>query len=96
MNKKTFTDKVKEVVKSIPSGKTLTYLEVARKAGSPKAFRAVGTIMSRNFDKNIPCHRVIRTNGGLGGYNRGGIEKKRAILKQEGALPRTTFERIVI
>lgn len=79
-----FTTKVKEVVRKIPKGKVLTYKEVARRAGSPKAFRAVGSILRKNYDKNIPCHRVIRTNGELGGYNRGGATKKREILKKEG------------
>ena len=81
---KLFSDKVKDIVKKIPKGRVLTYKEVARKAGSPKAFRAVGSIMSKNFDKNIPCHRVIRSDGGLGGYNRGGTKVKRAMLISEG------------
>ena len=64
----------------------MTYKEVAQKAGNARAARAVANIMAANFDSDIPCHRVIRTDGGLGGYNRGGIEKKRAILKNEGVL----------
>lgn len=79
-----FTEKVFEVVKKIPKGKTLTYKEVAAKAGSPKAYRAVGNIISKNYDLAIPCHRVIRSDGGLGGYNRG-LKKKHAILQKEGA-----------
>lgn len=81
----TFTQKVREVVKGIPKGKVLTYKEVAIKAGNPKAARAVANIMAANFDPQIPCHRVIRSDGGLGGYNRGGEQKKRAILLSEGA-----------
>ncbi len=80
---KTFTEKVRDVVRKIPKGKTLTYAEVAKRAGNPKASRAVGTIMSKNYDLDIPCHRVIRSDGGMGGYNRGGTEKKRALLAQE-------------
>jgi methylated-DNA-[protein]-cysteine S-methyltransferase len=80
---KTFADKVRDIVRKIPKGKTLTYKEVARKAGKPGAARAVGGIMKKNFDSKIPCHRVIRSDGGMGGYNRGGIEKKKAILKAE-------------
>lgn len=72
-----------KVVRDIPKGKVLSYIEVARRAGNPGAARAVGQIMSKNRDKNIPCHRVISSNGKLGGYN-GGIEKKRALLEAEG------------
>lgn len=85
---KTFQEKVREVVRKIPSGKMLTYKEVARRAGSAGASRAVGNIMRKNFDPKIPCHRIIRSDGGLGGYNRGGTDKKRQILIKEGALAR--------
>lgn len=81
-----FTDKVKEIVKGIKPGQTLSYKEVATLAGNQKASRAVAMIMSKNFDPSIPCHRVIRTDGSLGGYNRGGEEKKRVILEAEKAL----------
>ncbi len=86
MKPKTFTEKVRDVVRNIPKGKVMTYKEVAKKAGNENASRAVGSIMRQNYDKNIPCHRVIRSDGGMGGYNRGGIKKKLAILKKEGAL----------
>jgi O-6-methylguanine DNA methyltransferase len=79
---KTFTEKVYEVVKKIPKGKTLSYKEVAKKAGSEKAFRAVGNILNKNFDPSIPCHRVIKTNGQLGGYNKGSVNKKKILLKE--------------
>ncbi len=82
---KTFTEKVYEVVKKIPKGKTLSYKEVAKKAGSEKAFRAVGNILNKNNDPKIPCHRVIKSSGGLGGYNRG-TENKKKILMKEGFL----------
>jgi O-6-methylguanine DNA methyltransferase len=82
---KTFKEKVYEVVKKIPKGETLTYKEVARRAGNIKAVRAVGNILNKNFDLNIPCHRVIRSDGKIGGYNRG-IENKKKILKLEGFL----------
>lgn len=71
-----FTQKVLEIVKTIPAGKTMTYSEVAALAGNPKAARAVGMIMSQNYNPEVPCHRVVRTDGKLGGYNRGGITKK--------------------
>ena len=80
-----FTEKVYEVVKKIPEGKVLTYKEVAKRAGNDKASRAVGNILHKNFDPKIPCHRVIRTDGNLGGYNRGAVEKRRK-LKREGAI----------
>ncbi|MEM9336282.1 MAG: MGMT family protein [Patescibacteria group bacterium] len=81
-----FSDQVKQVVAKIPKGQVMTYSEVAKRAGSPKAARAVANLMAKNYDPAIPCHRVIRTDGSLGGYNRGGVEKKRAILQAEGAV----------
>lgn len=79
-----FTESVRSVVKTIPKGSVMTYKEVAGAAGNPKAARAVANIMAANYDLEVPCHRVIRTDGGLGGYNRGGIEQKRKILQAEG------------
>jgi O-6-methylguanine DNA methyltransferase len=79
-----FRDQVYEVVKAIPPGSVLSYKEVAAQAGRPKAYRAVGNILNKNFDPSIPCHRVIRSDGTTGGYNRGG-ENKIRILKSEGA-----------
>jgi methylated-DNA-[protein]-cysteine S-methyltransferase len=81
-----FRQRVMRVVSRIPKGKTMTYKEVAELAGSPGAFRAVGTIMSHNYDPKIPCHRVVRSDGKIGQYNRGGRETKIKILKKEGAL----------
>jgi O-6-methylguanine DNA methyltransferase len=80
---KSFTEKVYDVVRRIPEGKTLTYKQVAEKVGSPKSFRAVGNVLNKNYNFEIPCHRVIRTDGKLGGYNRG-IKAKKIILKNEG------------
>ena len=86
MSKKiSFRERVLKIVAQIPKGKVLTYKEVASRAGNIKASRAVGNIMASNFNPKIPCHRVIRTDGGLGGYNRG-IKNKQELLKQEGAL----------
>ncbi|HEY4519490.1 MAG TPA: MGMT family protein [Candidatus Paceibacterota bacterium] len=82
----TFRDKVRCIVSKIKRGETLTYGEVARMAGNSRAARAVGAIMRANRSKSVPCHRVIFSDGGLGGYNRGGTNIKRYILKQEGAL----------
>jgi len=80
-----FKDKVYEVVRHIPKGQTLTYKEVAKRAGRPGAFRAVGNILSRNQDPKVPCHRVIRSDGKIGGYN-GLMGEKRLKLKEEGAI----------
>lgn len=81
----TFKEKVLQVVKNIPKGKTMTYMEVAKKAGSSKAYRAVGNILNKNYDPSIPCHRVVRSDGKIGGYNRGS-KKKKELLKQEHAI----------
>lgn len=77
-----FAAMVYSVVRRIPKGKTLTYKEVARRAGRPKAYRAVGNILNKNYDPEIPCHRVVRSDGKAGGYNRG-ERLKREILKRE-------------
>lgn len=82
---KTFKEKVFEVVKKIPEGKVLTYKDVASRAGSPNAYRAVGNIISTNYDPKIPCHRVIGSDGKMHGYNRG-IQQKWKLLKKEKAL----------
>ncbi len=77
-----FRDQVFAVVRKIPKGETLTYKEVAQKAGRPKAFRAVGNILNTNYDPQIPCHRVVRSDGKAGGYNRG-VKNKKIILEKE-------------
>jgi len=83
---KTFTEKVYAVVARIPRGKTMTYAEVARRAGNPRAYRAVGNIMHNNPDTvRVPCHRVVRSDGTPGGYARG-ARKKIVLLRREGAL----------
>ena len=80
----TFTDRVRNIVRNIPKGEIRTYKEVAVAAGNPSAARAVARIMASNYDPEIPCHRVIRSDGSLAGYNRGGTKAKRAILEAEG------------
>ena len=79
-----FQDNIRAVVRKIPKGKVMTYKEVAKASGRPTAARAVANVMANNYDDTVPCHRVIRSDGSLGGYNRGGIEKKRSILNSEG------------
>ena len=86
MKQRTFADRVRDIVRSIPKGKTMSYGEVARMAGVPGAARAVGTVMCGNFDPTVPCHRVIRADGKIGEYNRGGPAKKRALLIEEGVI----------
>jgi len=81
---KTFHDKVLAIVAAIPKGSVMTYAAVAKKAGSPRASRVVGSLMKANYDPKIPCHRVIRSDGTIGDYNRGGSPRKRAILQREG------------
>ena len=87
---KSFKEKVYAVVAKIPRGKTMAYKEVARRAGSPHAYRAVGNIMNRNPDtKKVPCHRVVSSSffadGNPGSYARG-CTAKIALLKKEGAI----------
>jgi O-6-methylguanine DNA methyltransferase len=86
---KSFKDRVLAIVKKIPKGKTMTYKQVATKAGNPNASRAVGAYMSKNADKTIPCHRVVRIDGKMGGYNglqgkKTGPNAKLALLIKEG------------
>ncbi|OGY79387.1 MAG: hypothetical protein A3B74_00920 [Candidatus Kerfeldbacteria bacterium RIFCSPHIGHO2_02_FULL_42_14] len=82
MHNKNFSEYVLRVVQSIPKGQVLTYKEVARRAGRPKAFRAVGNILHKNRDPRVPCHRVIRSDGICGGYNRGKHVKLRRLQKE--------------
>ena len=83
MKTTSFAKKIYTIVVKIPHGKTLTYKEVARCAGRPKAYRAVGNILAKNYDPKIPCHRVVRSDGRTGGYNRGN-ERKKELLIEEG------------
>ena len=80
-----FSEKVLKVVSKIKPGCVLTYKQVAQKAGSPNAYRAVGNILHQNYDPKIPCHRVVRQDGQIGGYNRG-IEEKVRLLKKEKSI----------
>jgi len=78
-----FRNKVLDIVKKIPKGKILTYKKVSELAGFPRAWRAVGNVLSKNRNLKIPCHRVIKSNGKIGGFNLG-IKKKIALLMREG------------
>ena len=71
----------------VPKGKTITYKELAKKAGYPGAYRAVGSVMKMNpLAPTIPCHRVIKSDGSLGNYSNGGTRRKAEMLKAEKAL----------
>ena len=78
--------KVWNYLKKIPRGKVKTYSEVAKAIGKPLAVRAVANAIGKNpLAPQIPCHRVIRSDGSLGGYSgKGGIKTKRLLLKKEG------------
>mgnify|MGYP001245440212 CR=1 FL=1 len=81
-----FQLKVWSYLKKIPKGRVKTYSQVAKAIGKPFAVRAVGNAISKNpFPPNIPCHRVIRSDGSLGGYSgKGGVKRKKFLLKKEG------------
>ncbi len=85
MRKENFKQKVFDAVSQIPRGKTLTYKQVAEAIGHPKSWRAVGNALNKNYNPKIPCHRVIKSDGKIGGYNRG-CGKKREILQKEKAV----------
>jgi len=80
-----FKDKVYEIVKKIPKGRVMTYKQVAKLARKPKAWRAVGNVLNKNINPKIPCHRVIKSDGKVGAYNRG-VKKKIALLRKEGII----------
>jgi O-6-methylguanine DNA methyltransferase len=87
ISQRSFTEKVYAVVAKIPRGSVMAYGEVARRAGNPRAARAVGNIMHNNPDTaKVPCHRVVRSDGTPGGYARG-TRKKIELLRREGAFP---------
>ena len=78
-----FKDKVLDVVRNIPKGEVRSYGYVAEAAGNGKASRVVGSILRRNKDKKVPCHRVIRSDGIVGSYNGLRGDKER-LLRKEG------------
>ena len=81
-----FQKKVWNYLKSIPKGKVKTYKEVAIAINMPKAARAVANACAKNpYAPKVPCHRVVRTDGNLGGYSApGGVKTKKKLLKKEG------------
>lgn len=81
-----FQKKVWKAIDKIPFGETRTYKELASSIGRPKAYRAVANACGKNPRPiKTPCHRVISSNGSIGGYSaKGGVRKKKALLKKEG------------
>ena len=81
-----FQLKVWAYLRKIPRGSLKTYSQVAKAIGKPHAVRAVANAIGKNpLAPKIPCHRVIRSDGSLGGYSgKGGIKTKRLLLKKEG------------
>jgi len=79
-----FKNKVYQAARKIPQGKVTTYSEIARAIGKPKAARAVGNAMHENpFAPQVPCHRVVKSNGQVGGFA-SGAKRKIELLKKEG------------
>ena len=86
MNGTVFQIKVWNQLRKIPYGEVRTYKQIAESIGHPKSSRAVANACAKNpIPLIIPCHRVIRSNGSLGGYSGvGGVDTKRKLLNQEG------------
>jgi methylated-DNA-[protein]-cysteine S-methyltransferase len=83
-----FAQGVLRATAGVPFGETTTYREMAEAAGSPRASRAAGNALGSNpIPIVVPCHRVLHSGGGLGGYA-GGLDRKRTLLQLEGVLPR--------
>jgi O-6-methylguanine DNA methyltransferase len=78
-----FVSRVLSLVRRVPPGRVATYGDIARAAGRPRAWRAVGNIMRDCTAEDVPCHRVIAACGRLGGYG-GNLPLKRALLRAEG------------
>lgn len=83
-----FQKKVWNEISKIPKGKVRTYKELAKLIGKPKSSRAVANACGKNpYPIKIPCHRVIRSDGSLGGYSgKGGVKTKKNLLKKEGVI----------
>ena len=79
-----FKERVYKYTQKIPKGRVSTYKSIAIVSGSPAASRGVANTLAKNFNPKIPCHRVVRSDGGVGGYNRGGPNKKTQLLRKEG------------
>ena len=80
-----FRERVFRATRKIPYGKVTTYKNIAVAIGSPRAVRAVGNALNKNRSAQVPCHRVVRSDGGVGGYAHG-QRNKILVLKKEGIL----------
>ena len=80
-----FQKKVWKEILKIPKGQTRTYKDIALSIGSPKSYRAVANACGKNpFPVTIPCHRVVKSDGSIGGYSaKGGVKKKKILLSGE-------------
>ncbi|MDD5163281.1 MAG: MGMT family protein [Candidatus ainarchaeum sp.] len=84
MHQKSFNEKVWDVLRMVPSGKVSTYKAIAIALGKPDSARAVGNACNKNpFSPEVPCHRVVKSNGELGGFAKG-TKKKARLLEKEG------------
>jgi len=80
-----FEQKVYAIVRQIPRGKVATYGAIARALGNPRAARAVGNALNKNRFRDVPCHRVVRSNLNIGGFRRGASQKM-IMLRDEGVM----------
>jgi len=78
-----FQKRVFLATKKIPKGRVATYKEIAAVLGEPRAARAVGNALNKNRSEDVPCHRIIRSDGSVGGYAHG-RKRKEEVLKKEG------------
>ncbi|MBI4132474.1 MAG: MGMT family protein [Candidatus Sungbacteria bacterium] len=85
MSSRTLWHRVYAATRRIPRGRVATYADIARAIGRPRAWRFVGTVVSYNRDRGIPCHRVVRSDGRVGGFGfPGGTAEKIRRLRREG------------
>lgn len=85
-----FQRAVWQAIREVPAGRTVSYQDIARAVGKPSAYRAVGTATGRNpVGIAVPCHRIVRSDGGLGGYG-GGLHRKEWFLEHERQSLRTS------
>jgi len=81
-----FQKQVYNAVEKIPRGKVMSYKQIAKVIGKPRAYRAVGNALNKNKNSQIPCHRVIRSDGSLGGYNQGKKQKLKLLIAEKAEL----------